>query len=132
MLSFLIWNINNLSLTLIFFHSSFKFVIIIQITILTLSFGVNKSIGVRTGIGITVPAIFMIAMIAHTLFKIYVFYLLLHNALSFYVDISLSPLSFSLIESHFPFTLKMIYQSYLVIIIWNYLIKSSFIIFMFP
>jgi hypothetical protein len=49
----------------IFFESSLELVIVIKIAILTLSFGVDESVSVRTSIGVAVSTIFVVAVVTH-------------------------------------------------------------------
>ena len=56
---------NLVLISLASFHSSFFLVIVVQIAVLALPFGIDQSIGMGAISGITVPSILVIAVVAH-------------------------------------------------------------------
>lgn len=52
---------------LVFLHATLLFIVIIKITILAFALGVDEAIGMRASIGVAVPSVFVVTVIAHTL-----------------------------------------------------------------
>jgi hypothetical protein len=52
---------------LVLLHSSLLLVVVVQVTVLALAFGIDKPVGVRACSSVTVSSILVVAMVAHTL-----------------------------------------------------------------
>lgn len=52
---------------IILLHASLKLIVVIEVAILALAFSIGWSVSVWAGINLNVPAVLMVAMIAHTL-----------------------------------------------------------------
>jgi len=52
----------------LFLESSLLLVVVIEVTILTFAFSIDKSVSVGASIGVRVPSILVVAVIAHSLY----------------------------------------------------------------
>ena len=51
----------------VFLHSSLLLVVVIKVAILAFSFGVDKAVGVRASVCVTVSTVLMVAVVTHSL-----------------------------------------------------------------